>query len=164
MRKVAWWKTRSESSNELRRAGGGEDNCSSISLRSFSRVIAPDRINFPCRLPFSFATPLPRPRDLPRKIRDTSAFTTFYSGYSPFFSPPRRNVTLYGFTPRVKAIVPSEGVSPGKGGGNHQIWTVTIRANGDRKGGGGRGARVSLWRICCEMVSSDLTRFCTFVN
>lgn len=147
--------------------GGGGDNCSSISLRSFSRVIAPDRINFPCRLPFSFAIPLPRPRDLPRKIRDTSAFTTFFSGYSPFFSPPCRNVTLYCSTPRVKANVPNEGVSPGKGGGNHQIWTVAIRANGDREWERGRGeATVSLWRmgICCEMVSSDLTRFCTFVN
>ena len=47
--------------------GGGGDNCSSISLRSFSRVIAPDRINFPCRLPFSFATPLTRPRGSPKE-------------------------------------------------------------------------------------------------
>lgn len=112
---------------------GWGDNCSSISLRSFSRVIAPDRISFPCRLPFSFATPLPRPRDLPRKIRDTSAFTTFFFGYSPFFSPPHRNVTLYRSTPRVKMIVPSEGLSPGKREGNHQIWTVAIRANGNRE-------------------------------
>lgn len=62
--------------------GGSErDNRSSISLRSFSRVIAPDRINFPCRLPFSFAAPLPRPRDLSWRIRDSSTYSLSLSLY-----------------------------------------------------------------------------------